>query len=68
MLSVNYRINEQDLGELERILPALSEATMSELTPRLRTQLRRAKQILSDVRWHYGPAENVEVLPDTEDD
>lgn len=55
-----FQIREPDLAELERMIPALCEQFMEHLTPRSRAQFRRAKQILSNVRWHDGPPEQVE--------
>ncbi|QDT52427.1 hypothetical protein Pan44_04380 [Caulifigura coniformis] len=62
-----YKITDEDLAELEKTLPKLSESLMIHLTPSLRTSLRRCKNILSDVRWHYGPAEQVQSIPADED-
>lgn len=62
-MSKLYRIEEEDLGELEKIVPHLAEALMPLLNNKLRVQLRRCKSILSDVRWQYGPAGDVEVIP-----
>ena len=67
-MSKTYFINESDLGELERILPQLAEATTPVINNRLRVQLRRCKMILSNVRWEYGPASEVEIIPDGEED
>jgi len=57
------QIYEDDLSELEKIIPEISGAMMEHLTPRMRTQLRRCKDILSHVRWNYGPHTVVEVIP-----
>lgn len=57
-----FQINSDDLCDLERILPELQSALFQHLTPRLRTQIRRVKDILSNVRWNYGPPEEVEVV------
>lgn len=63
-----FQIHEDDLAELERLVPRLGEALMTNLTPCLRTQLRRCKTILSDVRWDYGPPSDVDVIPADSDD
>ena len=65
-----YMINESDLGELERILPQLAEAATLALNNRLRVQIRRCKTILSNIRWNYGPAGEIEIVPaeDTDPD
>lgn len=57
-----FQIYESDLSELERSLPDISDALMAHLHPRQRVQFRRAKEILSNVRWNYGPATEVEVI------
>jgi hypothetical protein len=58
-----YQITEEDLGELERTLPQICEDLMANLDGRLRTQFRRCQTILSQVRWRYGPASEVERIP-----
>ena len=58
-----FRINENDLGELERTLPQLAEVLMPNLDNRLRVQLRRVQTILSAVRWNYGPPSEVITFP-----
>lgn len=58
-----FRINEQDLSELERIMPELAQALMPTLNNKLRVQLRRCQTILSSVRWSYGPPTEVEIVP-----
>jgi hypothetical protein len=67
-MSRMFQINEEDLGELERILPQLGQALMPSLTSRLRVQLRRCQAIVSDVRWNYGPPEEVSSISSEEDD
>lgn len=58
-----FQIHEADLAELEKIIPAISDGHMGEWNPRERTQFRRAKDILSNVRWNYGPHTDVETIP-----
>lgn len=58
-----YQIYERDLVELERMLPELIEPLYASNQPRIRVQARRIKDILSNVRWNYGPHTNVEVIP-----
>lgn len=62
------QIYENDLGELERILPQLAEVLTPSLDNCLRVQLRRCQSILSNVRWNYGPPTNVGVIPSDEAD
>ncbi len=58
-----FKIEETDLAELEKAIPQLSESLMIHLTPANRTTLRRCKNILSDIRWHYGPPSEVGQIP-----
>lgn len=58
-----FQVYEEDLSELEQILPQLAQALTSTLDNRLRMKLRRCQTILSNVRWDYGPPTNVESLP-----
>lgn len=62
-MSKLFRIEEDDFAELEQIMPQLADALMPQLNNRLRTQLRRCKDILSNVRWGYGPAGEVIIIP-----
>ncbi len=62
-MSKLFRIEEEDFAELERILPQLGDALMPVLNNKLRVQLRRCKEILSNVRWEYGPAGEVHIVP-----
>jgi hypothetical protein len=59
-----FQITEDDLAELERLLPEVADAvsfgTEPGASPRIRTQLNRVKTILSNVRWNYGPPSEVE--------
>lgn len=63
-----FQIHEDDLGRLESILPQLADALMPVLDNRLRVKIRQVKQILSDVRWDYGPPSEVEVIPRGDDE
>ncbi len=62
-----FQIKEDDLGALEATLPQLADALMPVLNNRLRVQLRRAQQVLSDVRWNYGPPSEVQIIPPDDD-
>ena len=55
-----HQINEDDLAELERRLPAMADANMKDLTPADRVAWRAIQAILSRVRWNYGPPTEVE--------
>lgn len=64
----SFHICEPDLAELERILPQIQDALFPQLANkaiagRLRVQLRRVKDILSNVRWDYGPPLEVHIVP-----
>lgn len=56
-----FQIYEQDLADLERLLPILLESR-PETTARDRVQVRRVMQIITNVRWNYGPHANVEYV------
>lgn len=58
-----FQIYEEDLVELERIVPQISDTLEIHFTPKIRTQMRRVRDILSKVRWNYGPHTDVEVIP-----
>ncbi len=66
-MSKLFQIKEEDLGALEATLPQLADALMPVLNNRLRVQLRRAQQVLSDVRWNYGPPSEVQLIPPADD-
>lgn len=57
-----HQINEEDLSELEQVMPQLAQALMPVLDNKLRVQLRRCQSILSNVRWDYGPPSEVETI------
>lgn len=59
-----FQINENDLAELERIIPALCDRHMKALDSNVdRTAIRVIQRILSDVRWNYGPPTDVTEMP-----
>jgi len=58
-----FQITEQDLGELERVLPSISDDLMCSLQTRHKVQLRRVQAILSNVRWRYGPPLRAKTIP-----
>ena len=66
-MSKLFQIKEDDLGALEAALPRLADALMPVLNNRLRVQLRRVQQVLSDVRWNYGPPSEVQSVPPNDD-
>ncbi len=66
-MSKLFQIKEDDLGALEATMPQLADALMPVLNNRLRVQLRRVQQVLSDVRWNYGPPSDVEIISPDDD-
>lgn len=58
-----FQINEDDLAELERLLPTLCETVA--MSPRAnasdRVAIRVVQRIIRDVRWNYGPPTDVEI-------
>jgi len=58
-----YQITESDLEALERALPLVYEIASTNSGERLaalNTQMRAIKQVLSNVRWNYGPHGQIE--------
>ena len=58
-----FQIYESDLGILERALPILQEALMRGgvvTEPSVQVALSECKEIVSNVRWDYGPPSEVE--------
>lgn len=62
-MAKTYRIRGEDLATLEEILPKLVSALYPVMDNRIRGQVRRVQKVLQDVRWDYGPPDEVEVLP-----
>lgn len=67
-MSMLLQIHEEDLVTLERTLPQLADALMPQMDNRLRVKLRQVQTILSNVRWGYGPATDVEAADWDADD
>mgnify|MGYP000667980780 CR=1 FL=1 len=61
-----FQIHEADLEDMERTIPKLASliAVAGKLDNRARVQLRRLKEIVSNVRWDYGPPTEVVQIPD----
>ena len=57
-----YQITEEDLAELERILPDAMERLTHrpDVIPADRVNFRQVQKIIVNVRWNYGPHDNVE--------
>ena len=65
-----FDIREPDLAELEHLLPELVSALYPVFASapkdrynKLRTQIRRMQKIIVDVRWNYGPPNEVQIIP-----
>ena len=71
----HFQISEEDLAELERVLPDLcqrvshAEARCREQEEkptddnRLNVQIRRVQKIMLDVRWNYQPHTDISTVP-----
>lgn len=57
-----YQITEDDLADLEKLVPQLADVLMDRLDNTLRVKIRRLQKILSDVRWNYGPPTDVQII------
>lgn len=59
-----HQITEDDLAELERIVPELIWRLEPEQLNQtvVRKRAEKLKEILSNVRWGYGPPRSVEVV------
>lgn len=62
-MSKLFQIREDDLAELEHILPQFCSDLYVSMDNRKRVQFRRVQEILMNVRWNYGPPIEVEVIP-----
>jgi len=65
-----YQITADDLASLEEFLPELCFASGELLNnTAIRVKYRRVKEILSNVRWGYGPPAEVHIeKPGVEDE
>ena len=57
-----HQIREDDLSTLEQTIPQLADVLMPVLDNRLRVKLRQVQNILSAVRWNYGPPSEVQII------
>ncbi len=58
-----FQIYETDLAKLESALPRLMEAAGLTLNrPDVQVLFEEVKEIVSNVRWNYGPPQHVEEL------
>lgn len=64
-----HQINNDDLVALEELAPELLWLLDLKLNDTaIRMKARRIKEILSNVRWSYGPPEEVEIQDATDPD
>jgi hypothetical protein len=67
-MSKLHQISEEDLSALEECIPALMGANMETCNHTwIRMKWRRVKDILSNVRWGYGPPIEVHRYPVDDD-
>lgn len=60
MTTTLHQITEDDLAALEQHLPQLmSETILACNNPLVRKRWERVKEIVSNVRWNYGPPSEV---------
>lgn len=57
-----HQITEDDLATLERSIPLLVPCLMNNMGNRERVLLRQIQEILSSVRWNYGPPSEIEKI------
>lgn len=62
-MSKLFQITEEDLAMLEADLPAILLRHWACLYPADRPAFRRVQQIITNVRWNYGPPGEVGVIP-----
>lgn len=63
-----HQITEDDLCNLERLLPILCDRLIlagppGRTPPELRVKVEKVKKILSDVRWNYQPYLETDKIP-----
>lgn len=64
-----HQINSDDLATLEELCPELLWLLDEKLNnTAIRMKARRVKEILSNVRWGYGPPQEIQVKPVLEDE
>ena len=59
-----FQIYETDLAKLEAAMPRIMDAAGAALNgAAMQVLMDEVKEVLSNVRWNYGPYEEVAVLP-----
>ena len=62
-MSKVYQVTEENLVELERIIPELYQSIAIHCQPYQRTRFRQIKNMLSDIRWGGGPYSEIYQIP-----
>lgn len=63
-MSKLFQISEEDLETLEMAVPFMYDRACDRMQSDQHKELAiRAKAALSNVRWNYGPYEQVEIIP-----
>jgi hypothetical protein len=58
-----FQVYENDLQKLEYALPRLQEALLPRLNdPELQVLFAECKEVISNIRWNYGPPSEVQVV------
>lgn len=60
-----FQITEDDLAELERVIPDVCAKLQfsAGINPQSSTQIRRLQKIMTDIRWNYGPYQEIKTIP-----
>lgn len=58
-----FQISEDDLADLERIIPELFHRLFSQMDNATRIKWRKVQDTLSNVRWQYGPPGEIVTIP-----
>ncbi len=62
-----HQISENKLAALERVIHAFGDRHMSCLNAADKVAIRQIQRVLRDVRWNYGPPQEVEVEADDDE-
>ena len=57
-----YQIYEDDLVYLESTLPMFQDIMIDRMDNALRIKFRRLKELLSNIRWNYGPPSDIYII------
>lgn len=63
----NFFVPENDLAILEKCIPMLHEIVSmvpgAYMRPDVLVAIEESKRILSDIRWGYGPFQEITIIP-----